>query len=113
MAVSVSQLFAPTVATTGAATLYTAPSVPTTSTLSRGRIRFTNTSSGSVSVTAYAIQAAGTASPTNCFMNQVSIAQNTHLDVDVPVLGPGGFIQVLASALTSITVTQLDGLIFS
>jgi hypothetical protein len=113
MAIQISPLFNPQVLGTAAATIFTVPAAPASLTLARGRVRFTNTSGAAVSVTAYAIPLGGTAGPGTAYLNAESIAQNTHLDVDLPVLGPGGFLQALASAVTSITVHLLDGVLFS
>ena len=113
MAVQITQLFPATQLTNAAATIYTVPSSPATTTLARGRVRFTNTDSASHSVTAYAIQAAGTSSAANCFANAETIAPNTHIDMDVPMLAAGGFIQALADAASKVTMTALDGILFS
>ncbi len=104
-----SKLFGPIVLTTGAVTLYTMPATPANAALSGGRVRFTNTDSGSHSVTAYAVLAGGAAGAANCFLNAEPVAANAHLDVDLPVLGAGGFIQAKADAGTAITAHQLAG----
>lgn len=113
MALLFSQLFAPTVMTTSAATLYTVPSSPASSLLKNGRMRFTNTDTASHSITAYAIQSGGTATAANCFANAETIAPNSHLDIDVPALAAGGFLQAKADAATSVTAFALDGVVFS
>lgn len=113
MAVQISQLFPATVLTAAAATIYTVPANPTTTTLSRGRIRFTNTSGATRAITAYAIQAGGAAGPANCFLNAETLTMNNHLDVDIPVLGAGGFIQAFADVTNDVTAFQLDGILFS
>lgn len=112
MAVQVVQLFPATVLTTGAATLFTVTGAPSV-VLSRGRIRFTNTTAGAVTVTAYGIPSGGSAAVGNCFCYQQSVAGGNNLDIDVPDLVLGGFIQALASANTSITAHALDGVLFS
>lgn len=113
MTITYSSLFAPTVLTTSAATLFTAPSSPTTTIFRGGRIRFTNTTAGAITVTAHAIPAAGTAADGNAFVKAKSIAANDYLDIDVPMLAAGGFVQALASAGTSITAHPLAGSYFS
>lgn len=113
MAVSVPVLFNPTVLTAAAATIYTVPAAPPTLVAGNVRVRFTNTTAGAVSVTAYGIPSGGSAAAGNQFLNAVSIAGNAYLDVDVPALGPGGFMQALAGAVTSITVHQLNAVLFS
>jgi hypothetical protein len=42
-----------------------------------------------------------------------SIAANSYIDLDVPVMIAGGFLQAQAGAATSITATCLDGFIQS
>ena len=113
MALTFTRLFAPTVLTGTAATLYTCPASPTSNVVKNGRVRFTNTSAAPVTVTAYAVPLAGTAAAGNCFINAESIAANAHLDVDFPSLAAGDFLSALASAGTSITVTEIGGVLFS
>lgn len=113
MALTIKQLFEPTVLTTGAATLYTCPASPPTSVLPNGRVRFTNTTGGAVTITAYAVPSAGTAGAGNCFAFQEAIGPNAHADYDVPMLAAGDFLQALASAGTSITATALQGVVYN
>lgn len=113
MAVQITPLFAPTQLTGAAATIYTLPSAPTTLTLARGRARFTNTDTAARAVTAYAVPVGGTAGAGNAFMNAVSIAPNAYLDVDLPVLAPGGFIQAFADVTLKVTMFCIDGILFS
>lgn len=113
MSTSYSNFFAPTVLTTAAATLYTVPASPTTSLLRGGRLRFTNTTAGPITVTAYAVPSAGSAAAGNAFVSGKSIAAGDYLDVDLPIVPAGGFIQALASANTSITAHALSGSLFT
>ena len=113
MTISYSQFFAATVLTTAAATLFTVPASPTTTLLRGARMRFTNTTAGAVTVTAYNVPSGGAAAAGNAFVSAKSIAANDYLDVDVPIMGPGGLLQALASANTSITVHPLAGSYFS
>lgn len=113
MAVSISQLFVPSLLTASAVTIYTVPTLPATSTLARGRIRFSNTDTVTRAVTAYAIQSGGSAVAGNCFLNAESISANAYLDIDLPVLAAGGFIQALADLTNKVSVSELDGVIFS
>ncbi len=113
MTITYDRFFAPTVLTTAAATLFTTPATPSTTLMRGGRMRLTNTTAGAVTVTLYAVPAAGAAAAGNAFLSAKSIAANDYLDVDVPILGPGGFVQALASANTSITAHMLSGSYFS
>jgi hypothetical protein len=113
MTINVSQLFAPAALGTSVATYYTVPTLPASNTLMNGKIRFTNVTNGAVTVTAYAIQSGGTAADSNAFMKTESIPANSHVDVAVPMLAAGGFIQALAGAVSSITISCLSGVVFS
>lgn len=113
MAITYAKFFPPTVLTTSAATLYIVPAQPTTNLLRGGRIRLTNTTSGAVSVTAYAVPFGGAAGDGNAFLKGRSIPANDYIDVDLPIMGPGDFVQALAGAATSITAHAIGGGVFS
>jgi hypothetical protein len=113
MTISYSNFFAPTVLGVAAATLFTVPTSPSTTLLRGGRIRLTNTTGGAVTVTLYAVPLAGAAAAGNAFVSGKSIAANDYLDVDVPLMAAGGFVQGLAGAATSITAHMLAGSLFS
>lgn len=112
MTVQVIQMFAPTVLTTSAATLYTSGGIANSVT-GVGRVRFTNTTAGPVTVTAYAVPSGGTAGVGNCFFDQQIVPALGILETDVPVLVFGQFLQALASANTSITIQALSGAVFT
>lgn len=112
MPLSFTQLFAPKQVNNAAAdTLYTVPATPTNSTLRNGMLRFSNTTSGAVTIKAWAVQAAGSAADSNVFLPTTSLNANTYLDTPVPVMAAGGILQAQAGAATSITVTCLDGFV--
>lgn len=113
MAVSYSNFFAPTVLTTAAATLFTVPTLPATTLLRGGRIRLANTTAGPVTATLHAVPLAGSAAAGNAFLFGKTIAANDFLDVDVPILPSGSFVQGLAGAVTSITASMLSGSYFA
>jgi hypothetical protein len=113
MTISYSNFFAPTVLGTAAGTLYTVPDLPSSNLLRGGRIRVTNTTGGPVTATLYAVPAAGAAADGNAFLKTKSIAANDYLDVDVPIMPAGAFIQGLAGAAASITAHMLSGGIYS
>jgi len=113
MSVQVVQMFTPTVLTTSAATLFTVATGSSLGVLARGRIRFTNTTAAGVAVTAYDVPTGGAAGAGNNFCPTLSVPAFSNLDVDVPVLTEGGFIQAFASAGTSITAHAMDGVLFS
>ena len=94
-------------------TLYTVPATPTAIILRNGRIRFSNPTAGAVTIKAWAVPSGGAAADTNCFLPTASIAAAGYLDVDVPVLAAGGFIQAQAGAAASISALCLDGFLQS
>jgi hypothetical protein len=113
MAITYSKLFEPTVLTTSAATLFTVGATPTTNLLRGGRVRFTNTTAGAVTVTAHAVPLAGSAADGNAILKAKSIAANDYLDVDLPMMKAGDFFQALAGAGASITAHLIAGSVFS
>ena len=113
MSITYSKFFDPTVLGVAAATLFTAPTLPATTLLRGGRIRLTNTTAGPVAATLYAVPSAGTAADGNAFLKGKSIAANDYLDIDVPILPAGAFVQGLAGAATSITAHMISGSYFS
>lgn len=113
MAVQVTPLFSPTQLAASVGTIYAMPTSPTTLALAQGMIRFTNTSAGSRAITWYAVPSGGTAGASNCQMNAEALAANAHVDISVPVLGPGGSIQAFADAANDVTISCLGGNLFS
>lgn len=113
MTISYSQFMGPTVLGTAAATLFTIAALPATNLLRGARIRLTNTTGAAVTATLYGVPNSGTAGAANAFLSGKSIAANDYLDVDVPIIGPGGFISALAGAASSITAHMVAGSLFS
>lgn len=113
MTISYSAFMVPTVLTTSAADLVTVAATPTTNLLRGGRMRLTNTTAAAVTVTLYAVPAAGTAADGNAFLKAKSIAANDYLDIDLPIMPAGSKVQGLAGAATSITAHMLNGSVFS
>lgn len=113
MALTYGKLFEPAQLTTGAVTYYTVPLTPTTSLLRNGRIRLANNTAGAVTVTVYAVPLSGTASATNAILSAYSLAANSALDIDLPQMKAGDFLQALAGANASISIHSIDGVIFS
>ena len=113
MAISYIQFMPATVLTTVVSTLFTLPTLPASTLLRGGRIRLTNTTGTAVTATLYAVPLAGTAAAGNVFYPGKSIPANDFIDVDMPLIGPGGFVQALAGAATSITAHMISGSLFS
>lgn len=113
MTITYSSFFAPTVLGTSAGTLLTVPTSPAGSLLRGGRVRLTNTTGAAVTVTLYAVPAAGTAAAANAFVSGKSINANDFLDVDVPIMPAGAILEGLASAATAITAHMISGGLYS
>lgn len=114
MPLSFNQLFASKLVNNAAAdTLFTVPASPSSNTLRNCRIRFANVTAGPVTIKAWGVPAAGAAADANVFQPTQSILANSFIDVDVPVMSAGGFIQAQAGAVSSITALVLDGFIQS
>ena len=113
MSITYSQFFAPAVLGTSAATLFTVPASPASTLLRGGRIRLTNTTALPVAVTLYAVPSGGTAAAGNAFVSAKSISANDYLDIDVPLMGPSGFVQGMAGTATSVTAHMISGSYFS
>lgn len=114
MALSFYQLFAAKQVNNAAVdTLFTVPAAPAASILRNGRVRFSNTTAGAVTIKAWGVPAAGAAGDTNVILPTVSIPANDYIDFDVPILAAGAFMQAQAGAATSITASHVDGFIQS
>ena len=114
MALTYTKLFEPNqVDNVALETLFTVPVSPTTTLLRNGRIRFTNTTAGAVTITCHAVPASGAASDTNAILKGYSVNANAYVDVDLPVLKAGDFVQAQAGAATSISAHMVDGVLFS
>jgi hypothetical protein len=106
-------LFAPTVLTTSAATLYTVPATPVTTILKNAVLYFSNTTGAAQTITVYYVPSGGTAGVGNAITVTLTInpaAAPTALPVSD--LLAGSTIQALASANTSITVFAKGGALF-
>lgn len=113
MALTPVQMFAPTTLTTTAATLYTTPDFPTQQVLVHGVLRFVNTDVAQRTVTAYAVPSGGSATVTNTFCPALVVQPGNILDVAVPVLAAGSFIQAKVDSGTAVKVDALDGVLWS
>lgn len=113
MTITYDKFFVPTQLGTSVGTLFTVPATPATTLLRGGRIRFTNTTGVAATVTAHAIPAAGSASDTNAFIKDVSIAPAAYTDFDVPIMPAGSFLQAKAGTATAISAHMIGGSYFS
>ena len=111
--ISYKKFFAPTVLGTVAGLLMTVDLAPSSTLLRGARIRLTNTTAVAATVTLYAVPLAGAAGVGNAFVAGKPIGANDYLDVDVPIMAAGDFIQGLAGTAASITAHMISGSLFS
>lgn len=114
MALQFFQLFASKLVNNAAAdTLFTVQPSPTTNLLRNGRVRFANVTAAPVTIKAWAVPAAGAAADANVILPTASIPANGYIDVDLPFVSAGGFVQAQAGAAASICASHIDGFIQS
>lgn len=113
MAFNLQKLFQPVQLTASLATIFTAAANPTTTIISRLRVRFTNTDTVQRAVTCNVVPNGGAAGASNQVLNAETIAPNSHLDVDLPTMAAGDFLQASADVTLKVTLHQLDEVTFS
>lgn len=114
MPIAFTQLFAAKQVNNAAVdTLFTVPSSPSSSLARNVRVRFANTTAVAATIKAWAVPPAGAAADANVCLPVVSVAANSYVDVDIPVMVAGAFLQGQAGTAASITATCLDGFIQS
>lgn len=94
-------------------TLFTVPGTPTTTLLRGGRVRLANVTAGAVTAQLWAVPVSGTAGDSNKILPTTSIAANSYIDVDIPIMPASSFLQGQAGAGSSIVVHMLSGSYFS
>ena len=114
MTMQYSKLFEPVaLALTTPTTIFSVPSVVATSLLKGAVVRLTNSTAGAVSATLHAVPLAGTAAATNMCFPTTSIGANSYVDVQLPQMKAGDFLQGFASAATSINIQAISGAYYS
>lgn len=112
MPMQYTKLFEPVALGLAAATIFTVPtSAP--STLLRGAIvRITNTTAGSVAATLHSVPLAGSNGAANNFFPGMAIAPNSYVDVQVPQMKAGDFLQGFAAA-AGLNIQAIAGAYYS
>jgi len=114
MPLAFSQFFASKLVNNAAPdTLFTIAASPASNLLRNGRVRFANVTAGAVTIKAWAVPAAGAAADANVVLPTLSLAANSYVDLDLPLVGPGGFVQAQAGAVSSIAACSIDGFVQS
>lgn len=106
------KLFAPTLLTGSASTIYTMPAIAGT-VLKNLIVRVTNTDSSARTVTLYAVPNGDTASVTNVFFNAVSLAPGESQEVNVPTIDASDTLQGLASTTSVVNIQEAGGTLYA
>lgn len=109
MAMQYVKLFEPILLAATAGTILTVPATVSTTVLRGGIVRLTNTSAAPVAVTLYSVPVAGANGAINQFFPAKSIAANDYLDVQVPQLKAGDFVQGFASTAAVVNIQPISG----
>lgn len=104
------KLFEPVALAATAATIYTVPLTPTSVLLRGARIRLTNTTAAAVAASVNTVPAGAAIGPSNSILTARSVSANDYMDIDVPTLKAGDFINAFGLGLTIHFVT---GVLFS
>lgn len=113
MGMSYSKLFEPTLLTATAATILTVPSGSASMLLKGGIVRLTNTSASPVSVSLFSVPAAGSNGAINQFFPGKTVPGNDFVDVQVPQLKAGDFIQGSAVTAAVVNIQAISGAYYS
>lgn len=94
-------------------TIFTVPTSPATTLLKGGIVRITNHTAGAVSATLHNVPSGSSAANANMCLSASSIGPNSYLDVQLPQMKAGDFLQGFASAATSLNIQAIAGAYFS
>ena len=114
MAITYKKLFQPVQLGIALATIFTNDTTPSNVLLRGGRVRLVNTSASAVAVELDAVPNGGTAGAGNRLMStNYTVPANGWVDVDLPVMAAGDFLQGLAGVANVVTVHFMAGGLFS
>lgn len=113
MGMSYSKLFEPTLLTATPATILTVPAGAASMLLKGAIVRLSNTSTSPVAVTLYSVPAAGSNGVTNNFFPAKSVPANDYIDVQVPQMKAGDFLQGSAVTAGVVNIQPIAGAYYS
>ena len=114
MAMQYIKLFEPVaVVLTTPTTVFTVPATVATIMLRGGIVRLTNTTAAPAAVTLYAVPLAGAAGVTNQFLSAKTVPANDYVDVMVPQMKAGDFVQAFATVAAAVNIQSLAGAYYS
>lgn len=115
MTITYRKIFEPVQLGTALATIFTVDiALPAGSFLRGGRVRLVNTSGTAVAVELDAVPSGGSAGVSNMlFPTSKTVPASDYVDVDLPTMKPGDFLQGKAGTASVITVHFMAGGYFS
>lgn len=90
-------------------TLYTVPSSPSGITLQDLQVKLTNTTTATRSVSVYAVQSAGSPTPDNAVVYEMTIPPNDYVMVPVERLPNSASIQAAADIASAVSIQPIGG----
>lgn len=112
MPMQYTKLFEPVALGLTATTIYTVPSSAVTNLLRGAIVRITNPTATGVTATLFSVPAGGANGTTNNFFPGMSIGANSYIDVQVPQMRAGDFLQGFAAA-AGLNIQAIAGAIYS
>ena len=109
MGMTYPKLFEPVLLGTTAATIVTVPSGSASTLLKGGLVRLTNTSAAPVDVTLYTVPLAGSNGVSNSMFPGKSVLANDYVDVQVPQMKAGDFLQGFAATAGVVNIQPIAG----
>ncbi|WP_426111046.1 hypothetical protein [Massilia sp. PWRC2] len=113
MAMTYQKLFEPVLLTATAATIFTVPTGSASTLLKGGLVRLTNTSAAAVDVTLYTVPLAGSNGVSNSMFPTKSVPAKDYIDVQVPQMKAGDFLQGFAATAGVVNIQPIAGAYFS
>lgn len=113
MTMQYNKLFEPVLLAAAAATIMTVPPTVASTLLRGGILRLTNTSAAAVAVTLYSVPLAGANGAVNNFFPAKSIPANDYVDVQMPQMKAGDFLQGFASTANVVNIQPISGAYYS
>lgn len=110
MTMQYSKLFEPVaMVLTVPTTIFTVPESVAATLLRGGMVRITNSTAGLVTATLHAVPKSGAAAAANICLPTVSVGANSSIDVQLPQMKAGDFLQGFASVAASLNIQALAG----
>lgn len=94
-------------------TIFTVDSGVASTLLRGGVVRITNYTASAASATMYSIPSGGAVSVSNICLPTTSIGPNSSIDVQLPQMKAGDFLQAFASVASSLNIQAIAGAYYS